>query len=334
MPDNKLTFALPSKGAIADPTYNFLRVAGLKVHKPNARQYVGSLPSLDDVDILFQRVKDIVYKVSDGTAQLGITGYDIVKENPHEELVVIHDRLGYGHCQLIVAVPETWIDVTTLPDLLDVSLDFREKKQRNIRIATTYPNLTRAFLHRNGIHYFNIVKAEGAIEAAPTIGYADFVVDLTQTGTTLRENHLKILNDGIILDSQACLIGNRTVIANNPYYLRLLEIILDRIDSAMIGRKYAQIAANMSGQDMKDVGDKLTANPITVGLQGPTISPIYSPEHAENWFAITIIVEKHNLFDAVNYLRASGSEQIVTSAVDAIYMSESHTYRQILQEFS
>src|ERR1044071_978661 len=105
---NSLTLALPSKGAIAEPTINFLRDCGLKVEKPNQRQYTGVIPAIPSLTVLFQRVTDVLYKVTDGTAQIGITGFDVAREHPHENLVIIHDRLGYGQCSLVVAIPETW----------------------------------------------------------------------------------------------------------------------------------------------------------------------------------------------------------------------------------
>src|SRR5262245_14017547 len=132
----RFTIAMPSKGAISEPTQAFLKQCGLKVHKPNERQYVGTMPAIPALGVLFQRVKDVVYKVADGTIHLGITGYDVVHENPHENLVIIHDKLGYGHCSLVVAVPESWVDVQNMVDLAEVALDFRERKGRNIRIAT------------------------------------------------------------------------------------------------------------------------------------------------------------------------------------------------------
>ena len=101
----QFTLALPSKGAIAEPTYNFLKDSGLRIHKPNPRQYTGSIPAIPQLNVLFQRVKDVLYKVADGTAHIGITGYDVVAEHPSEEIVVIHPTLGYGHCALMVAVP-------------------------------------------------------------------------------------------------------------------------------------------------------------------------------------------------------------------------------------
>lgn len=218
---DRVTLALPSKGAIAEPTTGFLQDCGLRVDKPNPRQYTGTIPALPCVDVLFQRVTDVVYKVSDGTAQLGITGLDVVREHPHEDLLVIHEDLRYGQCKLLVAVPESWVDVETMIDLTEVALDFREHKRRDLRVATVYSNLCRQFLHDQGIHHFVLVNAEGAIEAAPTIGYADIIVDLVQTGTTLRENHLKALPDGVIVELQACLVGNRRALRENLAVLDL-----------------------------------------------------------------------------------------------------------------
>src|SRR5215216_6789940 len=157
MMSERVTLALPSKGAIAEPTMSFLQDCGLRVEKPNPRQYTGSMPTLSDVDVLFQRVTDVVYKVSDGTAQLGITGLDVVREHPHEDLVLVHEDLGYGQCKLLVAVPEGWVDVETMIDLNEVAVDFREQKRRNLRVATTYSNLTRQYLHEQGIHHFTLV---------------------------------------------------------------------------------------------------------------------------------------------------------------------------------
>ncbi|MEQ8677963.1 MAG: ATP phosphoribosyltransferase [Aggregatilineales bacterium] len=329
---DKVTLALPSKGAIAEPTYNFLKDCSLKIHKPNERQYVGRIPKIAEVEVLFQRVKDVLYKVSDGTAQLGITGYDVVKENFHQDLLVIHPQLGYGHCQLVVAVPEMWADVTSMADVLDVSLDFREQKYRNIRVATTYPNMTREFLHQNGIHHFTIVKADGAIEAAPTIGYADFVVDLTQTGTTLRENHLKIIGDGIIVDSQACLIGNKRLIASSKTAQNVLRTILEHMDAAIVGRKYMQVTVNICGNSAEDIGNKLDSHDLTRGLEGPTIAPIYSAPSgsSEKWYTATLTLQSNTMMDVVDYLRTIGGTQIVATPVHSVFMPESETYKRVL----
>lgn len=328
---DKITLALPSKGAIAEPTYGFLKDCGLRIHKPNARQYTGSIPAVPTMDILFQRVKDIVYKVSDGTAQLGITGLDVVRENPHQDLITIHDSLGYGHCQLIVAVPEAWVDVVTMADILDISLDFRQDKQRNLRVATTYPHLTRQFLHQHGIHHFTVVKAEGAIEAAPTIGYADIIVDLTQTGTTLRENHLKIIKGSVIVDSQACLIGNKRILRDQPQCLETLRTFLEYVDASMNGKQYSHVTVNIHGESINEVGAKLMQSDFTRGLQGPTISRIADGEsNNQTWYTVTLILKTKKLMPAIEYLRDIGSTQIVTAPVNYVFLQESPTYIRLL----
>lgn len=334
MTSDKITMALPSKGAIAQPTLDFFKDCGLHVRKPNSRQYSGNIPVLPAINVLFQRVKDVAYKVADGTAQLGVTGYDVIRENPHEDLIVIHDSLGYGHCELVVAVPEAWIDVENMFDLADVAIDFREKYQRNLRIATTYSHLTREFLHQSGIHHFTLVQAEGAIEAAPTTGYADVIVDLTQTGTTLRENHLRPLPDGVIVRSQACLIGNRLAIQENVQLRHTLQEMLEYIDAAMIGSRYVQITANIQGETAENVGERICQNTVTRGLQGPTIAPVYTLDNHEKWFTVMIIVEHDDLRDATAYLRNIGASHVITTPVKYIFSDQSMTFNNLILRLS
>lgn len=324
------TLALPSKGAIADPTYSFLKDAGLRVSKPNSRQYTGHISGIDGLSVLFQRVKDVVYKVADGTAQIGITGLDVVEEYGSSEVMVVHPKLGYGHCSLIVAVPEVWVDVETVADLVDIASDFREEKGRNLRVATTYTQSTRRFFHAQGIHHFTLVKAEGAIEAAPTIGYADIVVDLTQTGTTLRENHLRPLPDGTIIESQACLIANRRILQQEPDLLDKLRAILEHIDAAITGKSYSQLTVNIKGKTAKDIGNQVAANAVTAGLLGPTVAPVFNPHENEQWYTVTITVPKRDLLAAVDYLRTIGGTQIITQPVDYIFREHSATYQELL----
>lgn len=323
---DRVTLALPSKGAIADPTLSFLSDCGLRVDKPNPRQYTGSIPTIPSVDVLFQRVTDVVYKVSDGTAQLGVTGYDVVREHPHDDLIVIHPDLRYGYCKLLVAVPESWVDVESIVDLAEVALDFREYKRRNLRVATTFTNLTRQYLHEQGIHHFTILNAEGAIEVAPTIGYADVIVDLMQSGTTLRENHLKPLSDGVIVESQACLVGNRQAL-QDPVVLNAARVMLEHIDAALQGRSYSQVTVNMRGDSVDTIAARIVENPLTRGLQGPTIAPIYSAEGG--WHTVTIIVSNKNLLAAVEYLRELGGTQASVIPVRYVFLESSPTFNKL-----
>lgn len=334
--DTMTTLALPSKGAIADPTIAFLRDCGLRVEKPNQRQYTGILPAIPSIAVLFQRVNDVLYKVADGTAQVGITGLDVVYEHPHEDIVMVHDRLGYGHCSLVVAVPELWVDADNMLDIAEIALDFREHKRRNLRIATKYPTLTRQFFHRQGIHHFTLVNAEGAIEAAPTLGYADIIVDLTQTGTTLRENHLKIISDGIIVESQACLIANRVALKKEPAVLRDLRVLLEFIDGALNGRNYYQVTANIAGENPQVVAQKVALNAATRGLQGPTIAPIFGvdrpPAGNQFWFTVTIMIAASDLLQAVEHLRAIGGTQTTVTPVRYVFLEQSPSFVRLVEK--
>lgn len=336
MMTNSITLALPSKGAIAEPTLNFLKDCGLRIDKPNQRQYTGFIPALPSATVLFQRVTDVLYKVADGTAQIGITGLDVVREHALQDVIIIHDRLGYGHCSLVIAIPETWVDVENMNDLLDISLDFREHKRRNLRIATKYPSLTRQFLHKLGMHHFTLVKAEGAIEAAPMLGYADIIADLTQTGTTLRENHLKVIPDGTILDAQACLIGNYAVLQANPGMLDTIRTFLEYIDAAHQGRGYFQLIANIKGQSAEEIAHLVSADARTRGLQGPTIAPIFSANGNSSsdgqWYTVTIIISSSDLLPAVEHMRAIGGTQTIVSPVRYVFMENSPTFAHLVDQ--
>jgi ATP phosphoribosyltransferase len=331
--NKNVTLALPSKGAIAEPTLTFLKDCGLRVEKPNPRQYTGAVPTVPNLDVLFQRVIDVVYKVADGTAQLGITGLDVVYEYPNDDVIIIHPDLGFGECKLLVAVPESWIDVASMADLADVALDFREQQRRSIRIATTYPLMARRFLHERGIHYFTIVNAEGAIEAAPTIGYADAIVDLVQTGTTLRENHLKPVSDGVIIESQACVIGNATLLRERTGVRDAARVLLEYIDAALEGKRYSQVTVNMRGTSEQAIARRLAGNPITRGLQGPTIAPIYGTheDESDQWMTITLILANHQLLEAIDALRDYGATDVVVTPVRYLFRSRSHTFERLCE---
>src|SRR5207249_2797789 len=175
--------------------------------RSNPRQYLARIGSLPELEVVFQRAADIPSLVQDGDATLGITGYDILAEHRghsdedvecryDDDIIVLERDLGYGNCRLVVAVPDTWIDVSTCADLWHLAGYYATQKGRGLRIATKYPALTGQFLRRHSITHCKIVSPHGALEAAPLTDTADLIVDLTETGTTLRDNHLKLLDDG------------------------------------------------------------------------------------------------------------------------------------------
>lgn len=208
-----VTLALPSKGRLKEQTLAVLETAGYKVVLPDdLRNYRARVEGENDIDILFLSASEIARELGYGSVDLGVTGEDLVRETlAHaDERVAIEAELGFGHADVVVAVPEVWRDVTTMADLDDVAADFRQRHGRRLRIATKYWRLTQQFFsQKHGIQVYRIVESLGATEGAPAAGSADMIVDITSTGSTLTANHLKVLEDGIILRSQACLVSAR-----------------------------------------------------------------------------------------------------------------------------
>src|SRR5438876_4820332 len=255
--EQEIRFALPGKGTLEAATLAFLAECGMKVNRSNPRQYLARIGSIPGLEVVFQRAADIPTLVQDGDTTLGITGFDILAEqrgyndegnvddDQDGDIIVLERDLGFGACRLVVAVPETWIDVSTCADLWHLAGYYATQKGRGLRIATKYPNLTGQFLRRHGITHCKIVSPHGALEAAPLTDTADLIVDLTETGTTLRENHLKLLEDGIVLRSQACLIGNSRLLQENKQTLNLASIMLELIEARKQARNRSILTAHL-----------------------------------------------------------------------------------------
>nr|WIE91404.1 ATP phosphoribosyltransferase [Mesorhizobium sp. WSM4875] len=210
-----ITLAIPSKGRLKEQSLEVLAKAGLAVALPeDDRKYRARIDGLDNVEVAFLSASEIAGEIGQGAVDLGITGEDLLRENlaGWEARAEIVARLGFGHADVVVAVPDIWLDVDTMADLDDVAADFRQRHGRRLRIATKYWRLTQQFFSlKHGIQVYRIVESLGATEGAPAAGLADVIVDITTTGSTLRANHLKVLGDGIILKSQACLVASRKV---------------------------------------------------------------------------------------------------------------------------
>jgi ATP phosphoribosyltransferase len=208
-----ITIALPSKGRMKDDASAIFQKAGMKiVAVGNERSYRGRVEGLDDVEIAFLSASEISREIGNGSIDFGVTGEDLIREGLSEAdaRVEFCARLGFGHADVVVAVPEIWLDVDTMADLGDVAADFRARHGRRLAIATKYWRLTQQFFSaQHGIQLYRIVESLGATEGAPASGSADIIVDITSTGSTLKANHLKILSDGIMLRSEACLVRAR-----------------------------------------------------------------------------------------------------------------------------
>lgn len=203
------TLAVPSKGRLRETALERLAEAGWDVVPPaDARSYRATVKGREDVEVAFLSASEIARELGAGRIDAGITGEDLVREGlaDSEERLDCAARLGFGHADVVVAVPEAWFDVETMADLGEVAAGFRARHGRRLRIATKYWRLTqRHFSQEHGIQLYRIIESLGATEGAPAAGQADIIVDITSTGSTLRANRLKILSDGVILRSEACL---------------------------------------------------------------------------------------------------------------------------------
>jgi ATP phosphoribosyltransferase len=201
------------------------------------------------VDVLFQRQSDITIEIDGGSADIGIVGLDRFYESRLErgETVLIHKDLGFGNSKLVIAVPDAWLDVTSMADLADIALEFRSKG-RDLRIASKYQRLVKRFLNQNDVNYVSMVHVSGGLEAAPVIGYADVIADITATGRTLRENDLRILIDGTVIESQSVMVGNARTLANDQNKLQNIRQILEKIDANFRTRDNQSISAKLEGQ--------------------------------------------------------------------------------------
>ncbi len=204
-----LIFAIPSKGRLMEQCANALAKAGIVVRKTGPeRGYRGEIEGISGVEVAFVSASEIVRHLRSGEAHLGITGRDLVEEyiDDWASRVEIPHTFDFGPADVVVAVPAYWLDVHVMADLEEIAVAFRRKHRRRLRVATKYMNLTRQFFARHDVASYRIVESLGATEGAPAGGSADLIVDITTTGETLRANGLRILDDGVILKSHACLV--------------------------------------------------------------------------------------------------------------------------------
>ena len=214
---NKIKIGLPSKGRLRDDSINFFQSKNLKVVNAfGDRNYFFSIEKNNEVEGIFLHAREIIERINDGTLDMGISGLDLLKEFPevYSENVKTFQKLDFGFADLVVAAPKDWLDVQNMADLEEVSFDFREKYARRMRVATKYPNLTENFFLSKGVSQFRVVPSLGATESYPFTGSAELITDITSTGSTLKANNLRIINDGSILKSSACIFVSKKFLKN------------------------------------------------------------------------------------------------------------------------
>lgn len=229
--EDTLVLAVPSKGRLMEQAVATFAASGLDLRKTgNERGYRGEIAGIDNVEVAFVSASEIARYLKTGRAHIGITGEDLVREQmtDWQDRVTQLKRLGFGHADVVVAVPQCWIDVRVMADLDEISGLFRQRHGRWFRVATKYLNLTRRFLASRGLTDFRIIESLGATEGTPAAGTADFIVDITTTGATLKANGLKILDDGLILKSEANLFASR-IAKWTPRVREAENIIIERL---------------------------------------------------------------------------------------------------------
>ena len=222
---NPITIGLPSKGRLKEKSIWFFEKNNLKpTSSGGERNYFAQIDNLPNSKIIYLHAKEIIQRLGDGTIDVGISGLDLLKESPInlQKKIEVKKKLDFGLADVVVAIPNDWIDVQTVADLEEVSFEFRDKKNIRLRVATKYPNLTNNFLVSKGVTQYKIVPSLGATETYPFIGSSEIITDITSTGKTLKDNNLRVLKDGFILNSQACLLVSKKKSAKLRSFLNSL----------------------------------------------------------------------------------------------------------------
>ncbi|KAH0460502.1 hypothetical protein IEQ34_011165 [Dendrobium chrysotoxum] len=327
---------LPSKGRMAEETLTLLKNCQLMVRQVNPRQYVADIPQLSNLEVWFQRPKDIVRKLQSGDLDLGIVGLDTVCEygQGNEDLILVHDELEYGDCRLSIAIPMYGIfeNINSLEDLAKMP---QWTNERPLRIATGFTYLGPKFMKDKGLKHVSFSTADGALEAAPAMGIADAILDLVSSGTTLRENYLKEIDDGTLLESQAVLVGSKKSLSQRAGVLDITHEILERLEAHLRATGQYTVTANMKGNSAEEVAEKVLCQASLSGLQGPTISPVYCKFDGKvkvEYYAIVICVPRKALYKSVKQLRSIGGSGVLVSPLTYIFEEETPRWRRLLKK--
>ncbi|KAH1195174.1 ATP phosphoribosyltransferase 2, chloroplastic [Glycine max] len=328
-PDRKeIRLGLPSKGRMSADTLQLLQV--------NPRQYVAEIPQLSNLDVWFQRPKDIVRKLLSGDLDLGIVGLDTFSEHGqgNDDLIIVHEALEYGDCRLSLAIPQYGIfeNVNSLDELAKMPQWTEEKP---LRVATGFTYLGPKFMKENGLKHVTFSTADGALEAAPAMGIADAILDLVSSGTTLRENNLKEIKGGVVLESQAVFITSRKSVIQRKGVLETTHEMLERLEAHLRAIGQFTVTANMRGSSAEEVAERILSQPSLMGLQGPTVSPVFCKRDGKvtaDYYAIVICVPQKALYKSIQQLRAIGGSGVLISPLTYIFDEETPRWRQLLSK--
>ena len=315
-----LVIAVPAKGRLQENAESFFARSGLPLIKPRGvRDYRGTIADFPGVEVAYLSASEITAQLSQGAAHLGITGEDLVREMipDADRRVVLLDGLGFGFANVVVAVPQAWIDVRSMADLDDVATAFRLKHDRKMRIATKYVNLTRAFFTAHGISDYRIVESLGATEGAPAAGTAELIVDITTTGATLAANGLKVIDDGMMLRSQANLVASRRASWNNGE-LETARLMLDRIAAQTRARAFREVRTRFAGCDDAVLAIAKEKFGVATPFGGPTSSGM-----------LTLHCPPGNVYALANFLREKGAAAVSVVALEYVFSLDNPLYEKL-----
>jgi ATP phosphoribosyltransferase len=315
-----LIIAVPAKGRLQENAENFFARAGLRLVKPRgARDYRGTIDGLDGVEIAYLSAAEITAQLAQGSAHMGVTGEDLVREMiPNaDDRVILLEGLGFGFANVVVAVPQAWIDVRSMADLDDVATAFRLRHNRKMRVATKYVNLTRDFFGKCGIADYRIVESLGATEGAPAAGTAELIVDITTTGNTLTANALKIVDDGVMLRSQANLVAARAAGWKNGA-LDTARKILDRIAGQNRAHAFREMRTRFKGCDDALLALAREEFGIVTPFGGPTSSGM-----------LTLHCPPDQVFALADFLRDRGAQAISVSEIDYVFTQDNPLFEKL-----
>jgi ATP phosphoribosyltransferase len=208
-----INIGIPSKGRLRKDVLNIFKKNKLKlISERGERDLFGSIKNKKNIKVVYLHAREIIQRLGDGSLDLGFSGFDLLKESEinTQNKISVTKKYNFGKATLVVAIPDEWIDVQTIADLEEIAFEFKDKKKKRLRVGTKYPNLTREFLFSKGVTQFKLVDSLGATETYPFTGSAEIITDITSTGETLRANNLRILKDGEILKSEACMMTSKS----------------------------------------------------------------------------------------------------------------------------
>ena len=315
-----LVLAVPAKGRLQENAEGFFARSGLQLVKPRgARDYRGAVAGLDGVEVAYLSASEITTQLAQGAVHMGVTGEDLIREQiaDADNRVVLIEGLGFGFANVVVAVPQAWIDVRTMADVDDVATAFRHHHDRRMRVATKYINLTRDFFARHGVIDYRIVESSGATEGAPAAGTAEMIVDITTTGTTLSANALKIVDDGLILRSQANLVAARTA-PWTPEQRELARVILDRITAQQRARSFREVRARFAACDAALVAVARERFAVETPFGGPTSSGM-----------LTLHCPPAQVYALTTFLRERGAEAVAVADLDYVFSKDNPLFAKL-----